>query len=393
MRGVMGRRLGWLVCLTDRFSLVWLLLMLVGLLEVAKLLIKQGLPVSQGSWHRNVSYPARFFVGFGAGAEEEIRVEYCANHSGVVATVNQLDPGSFGSWHRVSLPNGLRSLMHSMETAKLAAAHLPLELSPWRHDFLTYVGMRIGYYAFMHAWFVLLKDRAGGCVTELAFLSADTAAFASADSGLPTCYLQHGMTRYSTLLPYFSKVVALTEDEAGYFRRYQPQADVSLNLGSDIAISPFQMANGVLVASIYGWEENMWRIDSFIQWAVVKSLPIWVRPHPCEEGSFWANRADANHVRIEADDTSFSGALERLRPRLVISWFSTALFDALASGVIPVTVCVDDDSNVADMVYPLFKRSLRWPADAGLIERLLDDDRLYVETLARLREGWESVPA
>jgi hypothetical protein len=110
-----------------------------------------------------------------------------------------------------------------------------------------------------------------------------------------------------------------------------------------------------------------------------------VRPHPREDAAFWTNTDISQYVSVQPPETTFQEHVNRVRPRLVISWHSTALVDALDLGVIPVSMCEDDDKNVANMVYPLFQRSLRWPRDLALIERLLADDVSYETVLSQLR--------
>jgi len=150
---------------------------------------------------------------------------------------------------------------------------------------------------------------------------------------------------------------------------------------------PSQMEKEILIASIYLDADYMSSITPFIPWAANKKLPIRVRPHPCESSTFWSGDEADGSVTIEKSDADFLQAIDRLRPRFIVSWFSTTLVDALECGVIPVTVCADEDRSVADMIYPLFQRCLRWPQDAESIARLLDDDEFYASVLSRLREG------
>ena len=387
VRGIRGSRLGGLVKVSQRLGLVWPLLSLVGVVEFIRLLLRQRVSTRNES-SQDGHYPARFFVGFGAGQEEELFSRYCEKQGGMVGRLDQVNVGSFSVWHCVGIVPGLRSLARALAVARMALAALPPELAPWRADFLTYVSMRVGYFAYMRAWFEILKTKTGTRLDEVAFLTGYIPAFAAVDVGLSTCYLQHGMIGYSTLLPAFIRVEALTADEAAFMRRRLPNAHVTMCLLPRPTLIPSQMAREILVASIYGDTEYISRIMPFIFWANAMKVPIRVRPHPCEDGTFWPGYETAGHVTIEKSDVSFFHAIDRLQPRLVVSWFSTALVDALECGVIPVTVCADEDRSVADMIYPLFQRCLRWPQDTESIERLLDDDEYYTSVLSRLREGF-----
>lgn len=393
VRGVFGSRLGNLVKLSQHLWLVWPLLSLVGIVELLKLLFRQRASL-RNSGDRNKYYPECFFVGFGAGAEDELFKRYRENHRGDVKKLNQIEVGSLAAWHSVGIVSGLRALIYALKLARMAITNLPSELAPWRADFLTYIGMRIGYFAYMRAWFGFLKKKAGTCLTEVAFLAADTAAFAAVDAGLPTCYVQHGLLPYSALLPKFTRVEALTVDEADFMRRSLPNANITMCPRQKFTLSPSQMKKEVLITSIYGTADYMaGSITPFLSWATGRQLPIRVRPHPCETSTFWSDYEANGAVIIEKDDISFLQSIDRLRPRLNISWFSTTLADALEYGVIPVTVCADDDSEVLNTVYPLFKRCLRWPQDADIMERLLDDDEYYASVWSRLREGLNEIGA
>ena len=388
VRGIRGSRLGVVVKVSQHLGLVWPLLSLVGMVELIRLLLRQRVSTRNGS-SQDGHYPTRFFVGFGAGREEEYFSRYCETQAGGVGRLDQINVGSFAVWHCVGIVSGLRSLARALAVARMALAALPLELAPWRADFFTYVGMRVGYFAYMRAWFEILKTKTRTRLDEVAFLTGYLPAFAAVEVGLPTCYLQHGMIRHSTLLPAFIRVEALTAAEAAFIRYRLPKTRVTTHSRSRHTLVPSQMAREILVASIYYPDtEYILRIMPFICWANTMKVPIRVRPHPCEDGTFWPGYETAGHVTIEKSDVGFFHAIDRLQPRLVVSWFSGAMDDALRCGVIPVSVCADDDRNVADMIYPLFQRCLRWPQDTESIERLLDDDEYYTSVLSRLREGF-----
>lgn len=390
VRGIQARLLGALVKVSRRLGLVWPLLWLVGMLELIRLLLRQSSTARNRKGQSDnypENYPGRFFVGFGAGKEEEIFKRYWQPYSGKVGKLNQIDIGSFATWHRVGIVSGFRALVNALATAKMAITELPDDLEPWRADFLTYVGMRVGYFAYMRAWFEILKTKTWTRLDEVAFLTGYIPAFAAVDAGLPTCYLQHGMIRHSGILPAFTRVEALTADEATFIRHRLPKTHVTTHSQSRQKLVCSQMVNEILVASIYGEPEYISLIVPFIRWAHTKKIQMRVRPHPCEDGTFWPIYEAAGYVTIEKDDAGFFQAIDRFRPRLVISWFSTAMIEALECGVIPVSVCVDDDVNVADMVYPLYRHCMRWPNDADSIAQLLHDDEYYASELSRLREG------
>src|SRR3990170_5206829 len=109
VRGILGSRLGSLVKVSQHLGLVWPLLSLVGMVELSRLLLRQRASTRNGS-SEDGNYPARFFVGVGAGKEEELFPRYCEKQAGGVGRLDQLNVESFAVWHCVGFVSGLRSL-------------------------------------------------------------------------------------------------------------------------------------------------------------------------------------------------------------------------------------------------------------------------------------------
>lgn len=390
-RGSAGTRLNKFVRLFARIRLVYLLLFFVGALELAKLLLRQGgkaVPGEKSGFDPSPrQYPAFFFVGFGAGPEEQLFTNYCAEKKSPVARIDQIKVESMAHWHRVGVMKAVGSLFSSLITLRQAMAGLPVECLPWKLDFLTFAGMRLGYFSFVSAWFKQLKANAPK-VTEVCFLAPDTAAFAAVDAGLPTCYLQHGLNRHSLVLPDFYRIDALTHDEVIHFHKRLPKARIQLTRPDLPPVSP-RLPPCILVASVYGQHDELRRILPFLEFASHLGMAIHVRPHPREDRSFWQAANFPFEVSMEEQDANFDEALDRLRPSLVVSWFSTALVDALYRGVITVSVSARDDQNIQDMVYPLFRHCLHWPSDQPVLKKIVSDPVAYETTLTRLRAGME----
>lgn len=385
--GVQGRRLNSLVKLSSRIGIVWILIATIGFIQLIRMQ-RPNKTVSDNNARGTSIYPICFFIGFGAGAEEALFNEYCKNRKDTVDKLDQINASTFAVWHQVSLLSGFRLLLQALVVAKDAIDALPSQYLNYRTDFLTCVAKKLGYYIYMRTWFESLKVKTDESFKEVAFLSPDTAAFAAVDACLPVCFIQHGMIRKSLLLPKFTRIEALTMDEATHMKYLLPSADITVHVHSRCRIHPSQMSRSVLVASVYGDAEYMSLVLPVVSWVDTLKIPLLVRPHPRENGSFWEVSELSGKVVIARNDADIFKAIYRLRPRLVVSWFSTALIDVLECGVIPVTLCKDDDIHVADLVYPLFKRCLRWPEDRLVIERLLDDDEYYESVLSRLTEGF-----
>jgi hypothetical protein len=375
-RGTRGRRLRNLLLWTDRLSLAGMVVLAVGFADLLTKLWQQGIPAEA---ERPM---VRVFVGFGAGAEEAMFDRYRAESRDAVFRTNQVDTRSWSRLHRVGFKRAMRAFWRAHKTSLGAVRELPQAVASRRIDFLTHAAMRLGEYSYVRAWFESLRD-SGTRLTEVCFLAADTSAFAASDAGMATRYIQHGFVRRSLLWPEFRVVDALTHDEACHFRRILPKARVRLvaNTAFDVA----ELTKGVLVASVYEQLDEMRRITPFLEWARANGWPVWVRPHPREERAFWKSHTQVDAASIQDRDASFHEAVRRLRPRFVVSWYSTALADALDCGVAPVTISDETTPAIRDMVYPLLDRALRWPRDRDLIERAMHDDATYRSCLERLR--------
>ena len=378
-RGPRGRRLRRLLGWADRLGLARTLFLITGGVELLKLLHRQGFRQQKA----DNGLPAYLFVGFGAGPEEALFASYTAEHAGQVARLNQVDVATFGAWQRLGLSAAMAALRAAHRRAWQAVSQLPAPYQYRRLDFITFSAMRLGVYSYMHAWFKALGTRQFG-LKEICFLAGDTPAFAAVDAGLVTRHLQHGLIRHSLILPAFDRVDALTRDELRHFERRLPQSEVHLVPGYPY-LDAKGLSGGILIASINGEYKELMLIEPFLVWANAQGLPLWVRRHPCEDPAFWAGMAHRHLFQIEDVDSSFQDALQRLRPSLVVSWYSTALADAPRCGIIPVTVSESTSPVIQDMVYPLIDRALQWPVDQAQIQQVLQDPEQYRQTLLRLQ--------
>ncbi|MBT3812529.1 MAG: hypothetical protein HOF98_06925 [Gammaproteobacteria bacterium] len=391
-RGKKGLQLLKIVQFFYKLKLVYLLLLVVGGVELIKLIRQQKKPSKQyqadaSDIPKDSKYPTLFFFGFGAGSEELLFNEYCAENDKTVVRINQTMVESMGCWHHVGVFQSFLVLMRSLSLAKLAMESLPDEYSSRRLDFLTFIGMRIGYFSYVSTWFEMLKMQAGE-IDEIVFLSPDTAAFAAVNTGLPTRFIQHGLIRRSLILPSFDRVDVLTHDEINHIRHRLPNADIRFT--RPIVNSGVERNYGcVLVASIYGTADEMMLVNPFLEYAEKLGLSVHVRPHPCENHSFWKPENITFAVHIEDDDATLDAAIDRLKPSIVVSWYSTALADSLYKGVIPVSLSDKGDVAVKDMVYPLFSRCLHWPSEREDLQNIFFNKASYNSTLLRLKEGMD----
>ena len=376
-----------LVRISERIGFVWLLILLVGIFELFRELLKQHANKRNMRRSKKV-YPTNFFVGFGVAKEVELLGSYSKQNQSKLGLIHQYRTNTFSYWHRVGFMVGVSNLLRAIASARLAMDALPAELKNRRSDFLAHIGSKIGYYAYVHSWFAILTTEVEINQLEVAFSCQNIAAFAAVDAKVRTTYFSHGMITRCELLPAFDSVIALTEEEALFVQRRLPAAQVCVNSAARHVLKPSEMSKEILITScpIGGDVKYMLSILPMLQWAKAKNIPVRVRLHPAENITFfWFKYVDMGLITIERDGIDFFDAILTIKPRILVSWVSTTLADVLKCGIIPVTACFDDDLHVAELAYPIFQRCLRMPTNFDLIERLLADDVYYQGTLSRLR--------
>lgn len=376
-RGSRGKWLYRLLAMADAVGCEWGLLKVLALLQLMLLQrqFRRGSAAGAEAVH--------LFVGFGAGAEESLYRQFSADANGKVARVDQTRLSSFQQLMPIGWREQHASLLLALAQARQAVAALPTPLAVHRLDFLRFVGIRVVQFAYCRAWFAAFKRSRLLPQAQVAFMAQDTAAFAACEQQLPCMLLQHGLM-FHLVMPEFTRVKALTIDEACWLKRVLPHASIELpSLKQQIDVG--ELCDKVLIASIYGTRDFLALVMPFVEWAHSHGVPLVVRPHPREEHRFWQETAAGASLQIDGSKETFVAALLRQKPRVVVSWYSTTLAEALQMGIIPVTVCPLDDVNVADMVYPLFGRALQWPRDADTLQRVLADADCYRQVLAQLR--------
>lgn len=225
-----------------------------------------------------------------------------------------------------------------------------------------------------------------GRIEKAVFISNDTPAFACLDAGFRKVeFRQHGCLRRSDLMPQFPLLQVLTEEEQDYLSKQLPGAEFRL-------VQPRgQIENYnrlLLIASIYDTDElhkadELQKLKDIFAWAESRSVAVRIRPHPCEDPVFW--RLHFPDAMIDAADASFEDALARLRPLFVLSWFSTALIDALLRGVVPVSVSSANCKHVQDMVVSLHSHCLAWPEQESILDDIVAGKTEVAEIVQRLR--------
>ena len=362
----------------------WQLIYIVGLSVMMKMLIAQ-LFATNLKRKTSKDNPDAFFVGLSANRNNQIYYDYCRKTAGVVGRLNQFDIRSFTDWCNVNFQTGIYFLGYSTTLAKNSIAAIPPELVDRQDDFLLNISSKLGYYAFMRSWFNSVS-RINPCLKEIAFSSQNLASFAAVDEGLHTIYFSHGAIGYAELLPAFNEAKVFSNAEMEFAKHRLPDLSVATYKNQIDKLEPSQMFQEVLICSYpSSRNKHMTNIITFLDFARAESIKVRVRLHPSENDNvFWHKYQEAGLVSIEGCDISINDALARLKPRLVLSWGSTTLVDALYNGIIPINATDVNDSLFYEMVYPANKRSLSLDCHFKLFSKLFHDNDYYNYVLAKL---------
>jgi hypothetical protein len=113
-------------------------------------------------------------------------------------------------------------------------------------------------------------------------------------------------------------------------------------------------------------------IRPIVEWARDNGMLVVVRKHPADETGYWDRWRGIEGVEIREASGSFTAFLDEVRPRFLACWYSTALFDALLRGIVPITV-MPEDGQALDIVFPFRQIALCWPENAKRAQVLLND--------------------
>jgi hypothetical protein len=328
---------------------------------------------------------APLFVGIRALREPDLVRQFAAMQGRPVVRIDERRLANFAAHGRVSL----RALLTEMS----AVSH-----EVWRHldrtgrfgvvsriDAVNFLTMHGHEYAYLRAWFRLyLRDP--GASSLIAFSAISNPSFAAIAAGAQAVYMLHGFQRRSTIYPSLARAVCFTAFEADHVRRRLPECAVTLEK------EPVRQIDTDRTLAIAGTYESHSSelIHPVIDWARGNRMPVVVRKHPADETGYWDRWHGIDGVDIRAASGSFTAFLDEVRPRFLACWYSTALFDALLRGIVPITV-MPDDGQALDIVFPFRHIALCWPEDAKRAQILLDDvgarNAFVAEKIARFVEG------
>jgi hypothetical protein len=229
-------------------------------------------------------------------------------------------------------------------------------------------------YAYFHAWFDMLGLKIGPELRVGFGAASTTVSYPAVRSGVWCSYYPHGLLARTVVFPEFSEVLCSNRFEADHIRTRLPRAVIRVECQS---FEPVETEQFAAIASGYLDDPDSEVCRSFLEWARKEGLPIFVREHPRirpELAERWRGVPGVVATSVEGSVDDF---IQRYRPRLMATWYSTTILDALSRGVLPVALCGVEPNGVI----PIGEISISWPKEEARLRDLLGD-RISCRALA-----------
>ena len=290
-----------------------------------------------------------FFVGINALREPELVRQFEAISGKSASVIDQRLSGALASIYRPSSAELLRSWRDAAQPVFAALAGDRRIGLPERLAVLAYVVRRLHHYAHFLAVFRGLNTSQPQA--SVAFSTGDLPAYAALRAGVDPIHFPHGFLRRSNILPDFPRVVAFNAPDAEHEQLRLPAASVLL---PPPVIRPLRPTRCLAIVGDY--IEVGASSSELINFCRTAAIRVAVRPHPADRSRYWAAWQRTSGVVIDRDGT-FDEFIERHRPCVMATWYSTTVYDALLRGIVPVSF----DVNQPDVVFPLSDVALSWP--------------------------------
>jgi hypothetical protein len=309
------------------------------------------------------------FAGMGTMREPELRRQFGEETGKSTHFVDEHDIEAFMRMSRVKLIDLFLTLRDFWRESWPGESFLPLQDEFPCHFVSVYILKHGHRYFFFQTLFNSLSKQ--GRICESGFVNASYIAHAASFSEISKFYFIHGFLRYSIIFPDFNQVHCFNVIEAEHMRRRLPNARVKTN---QPYYCPLETECLAAVAGAYWYRDGSDKSGTFIHWALETGMAVVIRPHPNDRTAYWSDWRYQPRVTIVDSNERIEEFLRNYRPRFLVAGYSTALFDAIVKGVVPVTLA-GDDMYSRDMVFPFREIALQWPSDVERIEQIKDDEK------------------
>lgn len=259
-----------------------------------------------------------------------------------------------------------------------------LEVKNCRAWWMTSATLALPLYVFFRAWGESLPPSVREVVLTVPVGAAQALLDSRKEVQRPKISIyQHGLLRRELVFPSVDRMYVLTKIEEGYLKRRIPATDLVVVSRPSPVVVPLERV--AMVVSMYEFDTfsknaQVEKLGQLLAWLKSEGFKAVVRPHPLEQGDFWAKHFP--EVTLDASGLPFSDLLWDIKPMIVVTWFSTGMVDALRSGILPVTLSGETDEDIQDLILPLEEIAVMWPKQENILQRLLSDSSLYRDEVA-----------
>lgn len=359
-RRVIRSLVGW----TDRYAGTLFLTRLVGLVMVTRWWWRSG-PAK-----RKLPDQCRIFVGFGAVPEEHMWHQFLEESCEPAVRLDQTKAATFGCFYRPTLLSLWKEIWFLANKVLDFLGNITIkQVVLYRKDFITFAVLRMSEYVFYNCWW---RGNEDNNISQVVFITGGLAAHGCLNSGFSQVeYRQHGLLQRSGLMPAFPIMLFLTKKERDFYSPFFPET-ITKVVSTNIRVKEHRPI--ILIASIYDTGEcrksdALKVLTELFAWADDNGLQIIIRMRPRENDNFWQSYFPQSVIDHQHDN--FSNALLRLRPMIMVTWFSTTIIDALRCNVVPVSICDMSDNNVQILTLNLEDHCLLWSDSRELLDQLV----------------------
>lgn len=330
------------------------------------------------------------FAGFGASSEEYLYHNYARESSEPLLRINWATQEGISRLGKINRLRAIFKLISNTWGYSRKCRNALPEMSNYLADLLTTCALNAGPYTFYQLCWNMAKKNG---LQEIAFLAPDMAAFAAIDQNIKTKFLQHGLLGQNILIPKFSIIQPLTEEESDFFQRLYSDIKLIKSYKKIKKINSHQNIAIILSPNTFNVSlgENIEPMFDFAQWAKSSGIKIVLRP------TIKITRIELNDLKdkfpdtvIDDPNTPLTQSFENWKPKFVLSWRSTGLAIALQYGIIPISFFDQNTNNKAwNMIYPMKNRVLFWPIDKTIIEKCICSQEHYINCFIKLKTDYQ----
>jgi hypothetical protein len=224
-------------------------------------------------------------------------------------------------------------------------------------------------------------------------------SLASIKNDFKTFYYSHGFIGkfYNILYPKFNCTYVFSNEEKKILKKNNPNMNISV-------YNYKRITNHVNTIIIYirGNDNNINDKKGFeiyrnlINFFISEKYKIYVKLHPLYAGKYF-NKNNNDFTVIKKKYINNSELLNDIKPKFVISWYSSVLAESLYSNIIPINLITSDKIKADEKIkygkkvdilewilYPIEKKTLNWEKDRNKIKQLVNDKNIYQNVIDQL---------